>query len=308
MTTETDGFYTRLARAQSMFALVDRDKRNKFLNSPYASYASIREAVIVPLTAENIAVAQIVEPVDREGYWLGVRTIFRADDGEFDAGRVEAPVKSITGRDGRDAPVDAMAYGATLTYLRRYGLELAAGIGRDESENDLESRPPAQAPKQTMPPRITWRDVCANANVTMTQIAAWLGMPGSQDVGELTLQAARSGLDTTPKLVSWARGMLSNSLPDLSNALPDDDGMPWYDNEAPEGNAATSPLPVEGNRWKQITGDRPGLTMTDVTRWLGLPESRDLNAIHDALAREGLASWAEVENWVETKWGSENVE
>ena len=133
--TEKEGFYTRLAKAQAEFTNAVLDESNEYDRYKYASYGSLIAAARPALNAANIAVLHSIEATHElpnlllkgKGPNVAVRTVLQADDGAYDAGVVSVPVRGRSLKGGGEGPVDAQAYGAAITYAKRYGMELALG-------------------------------------------------------------------------------------------------------------------------------------------------------------------------------------
>ena len=157
----TDGFYSRLARAQSKFGEAQLDEENRYDRYKYPSFGSVIKAARGPLTEEGIAIIQELLEDDNREIAIGVHTILKADDGEHSFGTVWLQPEGRAVKDGKGttAPPDIKAIGSAITYAKRYGLELALGIGREDvdSVDQQPERPPARqqhrAPADTTPQR-----------------------------------------------------------------------------------------------------------------------------------------------------------
>ena len=149
----TDGFYSRLARAQSKFGEAQLDEENRYDRYKYPSFGSVIKAARGPLTEEGIAIIQELLEDDNREIAIGVHTILKADDGEHSFGTVWLQPEGRAVKDGKGttAPPDIKAIGSAITYAKRYGLELALGIGREDvdSVDQQPERPPA---RQQRPP------------------------------------------------------------------------------------------------------------------------------------------------------------
>ena len=142
-----ESFWTRLAQAQGEFTSAPLDEENPHDRYRYASYASLIGAVRPALSKRGIAIVHSIEGAGTLEYGddptVCIRTRLVAADGEYDAGIIVLPVLGRTLRGGGHGDVDAQAYGASITYAKRYGLELALGIGR-EDDNSIDKQPQAQ--------------------------------------------------------------------------------------------------------------------------------------------------------------------
>ena len=159
--TEEPGFFTRLARAQAEFtdAVLDETNPHRLatrVRDRTRPIRSISEACKPALLKVGIAV---LHESAGDAEVVRVRTILKADDGEYDAGWVSIPLIGQPLQGGSRGPIDAQSVGAAITYAKRYGLELALGVGREDEESiDQQPLPqpqrqaPRQAPK-TKPPQ-----------------------------------------------------------------------------------------------------------------------------------------------------------
>ena len=148
-------FWTRLAEAQGEFGKAILDEENPQQGYRYASYASLIEAVKPALASRGIAIIHDIDEDDVfrmdsfQGFrqWVAVRTILKAADGEHDSGLVRVPVQGRWMRGGEmRQEAGVQEYGGAITYAKRYGLELALGISReDESSVDKQDRPTGDA-------------------------------------------------------------------------------------------------------------------------------------------------------------------
>ncbi|MGH7746860.1 MAG: ERF family protein [Candidatus Dormibacteria bacterium] len=118
------GFYTALAKAQSAFLPVRRDKtvivRTKAGGTYSFSYAPLEAILKATLPALNAAGFALVQHVESD---FLVTTLYHAD------GRLSGSIKILVGEGG------PQAYGSALTYARRYGVTLLLGICADDDDD-----------------------------------------------------------------------------------------------------------------------------------------------------------------------------
>jgi len=128
-----------LARAQHAMSNPACDSQNPHFKMRYASLAAVRDAVTPALTAQGIALTQLVSTEDNAvlcttGLWHA--------SGEYLCSTLRLPVSKA----------DAQSYGAALTYARRYalmGICNVAGDDDDDGERLRDTREharPASAP------------------------------------------------------------------------------------------------------------------------------------------------------------------
>lgn len=133
-----------LAKAQGEMSAAKKDAKNAHFSSKYADMASVIEAA-KPLAAHGIAFVQFPSTA---GPVVTVTTILRHASGQtLDCGTISARARD-------EGP---QSIGSVLTYLRRYGLMAAVGLGSADDDGqagqpDTPAPPPskpAKAPKET---------------------------------------------------------------------------------------------------------------------------------------------------------------
>ena len=135
-----------LAKAQGEMRAASKDAKNPHFGSRYADMASVVEACR-PLATHGLAFVQFASV---NGAIVTVTTTLRHASGQtLDCG-------TLTARSRDEGPQNI---GSTLTYLRRYGLQCAVGIGSaDDDGNAGQGRetpaasPVAPAPTSFVPP------------------------------------------------------------------------------------------------------------------------------------------------------------
>lgn len=150
MRSETIGqLAAALARAQAKMEGAVKDSTNPHFRSKYADLASVREACISHLTAQEIAVVQ--SPAT-EGNRVSVETLLIHSSGEYAGGVLSA--------EARDASPQAV--GSAITYLRRYSLASLAGIAPEDDDGNAAQPAPGTGYTVTAPrsaditnPRVT---------------------------------------------------------------------------------------------------------------------------------------------------------
>lgn len=215
------GFYARLAAAQLEYQVAAKDQANRYDGYTYASYAALVDAVRRPLSERGIAIVQLAvdPPDDARGPAVSIRTILAADDYQLDTGVVTIPVRGRRMRGGEQGEIDAQAYGAAYTYARRYGLELATGLAREDSDSidQQPSAPVQRAPTLAHTPMPSasadlshagWGQLCSDLSVGVGDIARWLDIERRETQRE-TLDEIASALrvmeiTTWPAIRGWA--------------------------------------------------------------------------------------------------------
>lgn len=144
MTTETkpaENLAAALAKAQGEMAPAEKDRENPHFKQRYATLAAVWAVIRVPFARNGLAVIQrTVEP--RLEKCLAVETLLRhAPSGEEISTTVDVPV----------AQWSAQGLGSAITYGRRYGLSMLAGVVADE-DDDGEAAVGRGQPASTPPP------------------------------------------------------------------------------------------------------------------------------------------------------------
>jgi hypothetical protein len=120
-----------LAKAQGSMDNASKDRSNPAFKSKYADLASVRDAVIGPLTAAGIAVIQ-APSTTAEG--VVVETRFVHSSGQWLSCSVGATPRAY----------DPQSVGSAITYLRRYGLMALASIAPEDDDGNAASGAPMQ--------------------------------------------------------------------------------------------------------------------------------------------------------------------
>lgn len=134
-----------LAKAQSTMDNAEKGRSNPAFKSKYADLASVRDAVIGPLTAAGIAVLQ-APSTTAEG--VVVETRFVHGSGQWLSCSVGATPRAY----------DPQSVGSAITYLRRYGLMALAGIAPEDDDGNAASVSPPRAAPPPPPPPKRWSD------------------------------------------------------------------------------------------------------------------------------------------------------
>ena len=139
-----------LAKAQGSMDNASKDRSNPAFKSKYADLASVRDAVIGPLTAAGIAVIQ-APATTAEG--VVVETRFVHSSGQWLSCSVGATPRAY----------DPQSVGSAITYLRRYGLMALASIAPEDDDGNAASAAPMPRTEpgrrwESAPPPKRWSD------------------------------------------------------------------------------------------------------------------------------------------------------
>lgn len=129
-----------LAKAQGAMAKASKDRVNPHFKSRYADLASVWDACREPLSANGLAVVQLVAAADKASVTVETRLLH--EGGESVSSSLTMPVAQAT----------AQGVGSAITYARRYALAALVGVAPDDDDDDGNeaSRAPTRAP--TPPP------------------------------------------------------------------------------------------------------------------------------------------------------------
>ena len=118
-----------LAKAQETLAKASKDASNDYLNSSYATLASVWDAWQAVGPANGLGV---IQTVDGSGGEYEVTTMLTHASGQW--------IKSVT-------PIlivkkDMQGLGSAITYARRYGLSAMVGISPEDDDGNTASKSP----------------------------------------------------------------------------------------------------------------------------------------------------------------------
>ena len=127
-----------LAKAQAAMQNPHFDRENTFFNNaPYATLASVRDAVIPALSANNLSILQ--SPKYFDGL-AGCEWILMHSSGQWQCGELLFPIQKK----------DAQGVGGAVTYARRYTLLAIAGVaGEPDDDGNVASTKFEEPPKTT---------------------------------------------------------------------------------------------------------------------------------------------------------------
>jgi hypothetical protein len=151
-----------LAKAQSEMTFAHKDSNNPFFKSNYADLNSVLDAVRGPLSKNGIA---IVQTTDGDSGSITVITKLIHKSGEWLEGRLTmTPEKK-----------GAQAFGAVLTYSRRYALAAIAGVA--QADDDAEAATAHKAAPDVLPAKV-WSDAESEAKKGTQALQSWFtGLP-----------------------------------------------------------------------------------------------------------------------------------
>lgn len=133
-----DELAAALAKAQGEITFAAKESLNPHFKSKYADLANVWEACRGPLSRNELSVVQTTELIDSQ---LLLVTTLMHKSGQW----IRSYYPIITQRQ------DPQAYGAAMTYSRRYSLAAIVGIAQDDNdaEEAMERSTKKQQPKVT---------------------------------------------------------------------------------------------------------------------------------------------------------------
>lgn len=111
-------------KAQKAIKTATKDSKNPYFKNSYASLGAVIEACKEALNENGIFIMQPILNSGRDGI---VQTTLMHESGEYFA--CETPI--VTAK-----PLDAQAFGAAITYARRYGLQSLLCIPTDDDDGE----------------------------------------------------------------------------------------------------------------------------------------------------------------------------
>lgn len=119
-----------LSKAQAEMEGAKKGATNPHFNRKYADLASVWDACRGPLTANNLAVAQLMQKAEDTNSVCVVTTLIHSS-GEWISGELNVPV----------AKRDPQGFGSAITYARRYTLMAMVGIAPEDDDGNAASQP-----------------------------------------------------------------------------------------------------------------------------------------------------------------------
>ncbi len=160
-----------LSKAQGEITHAQKDTKNEFFKSKYATLAAVWGACRAALSKNGLAVVQTLE--SESGVVL-VTTLMHSS-GEWISGRLPVnPVKN-----------DPQGLGSAITYMRRYALSAMVGVAPDD-DDDGEA---AQGRKKPDVPRVDspFKNSSLRNTFTKNVIGSFLSAQTAEDLDELML-------------------------------------------------------------------------------------------------------------------------
>lgn len=145
---------TALSKAQSEIHGAEKDAKNPFYKSSYASLTSVWDAARGPLTKNGLAIIQTTTWKDQSMFLV---TTLTHTSGEWIRGEyLLNPAKN-----------DPQGMGAALTYARRYALSSMVGITQEDDDAEgAMNRTPTTRPSFTTGTAATTKTTVPNRSVT----------------------------------------------------------------------------------------------------------------------------------------------
>lgn len=148
-----------LAKAQTAYGVVTKNRKNTHLNTQYADMESVVNATRPALNANGLAITESSGQIDGEFY---VVVTLGHESGEWSETWCPVSVIDSTNNKGRRTLNNMQEFGNSLAYSRRYAWQMATGVtstddddGQSASRNRSNNgdRQPFTAGQQNSPPR-----------------------------------------------------------------------------------------------------------------------------------------------------------
>jgi len=164
--------FTALSKAQSEFKVALKDSSNPFFKSNYADFQSVVEAARPALAKHALGFMQM--PAVQDGQSVLMTRVFHSS-GQW----IESAMPIKTTKD------DAQAFGAAVTYSRRYALQAALGIITSDEDDDAEKTMNRDKLDRTASKAAVTGllKAFAGLGVSETRIANYLGI---KEIGKMT--------------------------------------------------------------------------------------------------------------------------
>lgn len=144
---QIDALAVALTKAQGAFKPAQKSGKNPHLKNRYATLDDIIEAVRQPLCDNGLAFLQLL---DSDGEGPALTTILLHESGQWLSAQV--PINTMDAHRGTN---DMQAFGATLTYLKRYALAAMLGVSSDEDVDGNSAATAIKPREQPSPPAST---------------------------------------------------------------------------------------------------------------------------------------------------------
>lgn len=129
-----------LMAAQAQMKDAPHDSKNPHFKSTYASLSSVRNATQAILAAHGLVITQTMDAGDEQRVCV-VTTMLHTGGGRIESRLMIAALKE-----------DPQAYGAAITYGRRYALAAICGISTEEDDDGSSGRSWPPGPEQQRQP------------------------------------------------------------------------------------------------------------------------------------------------------------
>lgn len=144
-----------LSKAQAEILDAIKGAKNPFIGNKYASLTDVSNACRIQLTNQDLFITQTCPPpAEIPPGMITIITTLRHKSGQWIRGYLTMPiVKKGKGEAEGHASQDPQAFGAIMTYCRRYALAAMAWVCPEEYDTDAEVHKPAAKPSAKAPER-----------------------------------------------------------------------------------------------------------------------------------------------------------
>lgn len=146
-----------LVKAQRNIGAATKGSKNPFFKSKFADYGSVLEAIKEPLNNEGVS---ILQPTTYQEGKTFVETMLLHESGEWISSLTEVVCAKQN---------DPQAFGAAITYAKRYGLQSLTSLPSEDDDGESAMvRPTNLSETKTEAKENPWRKVKPESKVTKT--------------------------------------------------------------------------------------------------------------------------------------------
>lgn len=181
-----------LSKAQGQFQPAKFNKINPHYKRPYADFTSVMEACRIPLSENGLSVLQYCETINNQ---LNLVTMIAHVSGQWIKSYLPLMFKGDK----------CQELGASMTYMKRYGLSAMLGIVADDDDDDGEAD--AAKSKNSHEPRVSHQEA-------VNKMPAKISAKQLQDLKKLDDKMDKDWKDKLRNWVNTTYG--ANSFDDLT--------------------------------------------------------------------------------------------
>jgi hypothetical protein len=167
---EKNELFAALALTQSELKGAQKDGKNPYFKSKYATLSSVWEAARDPLTKHGLCVTQVFNTKDDRLY---LTTILAHKSGQYILSEAELPL---------GAKKDPQAIGSAISYFRRYALAAIVGISTADDDAE-EAMKEERKPKLLLPVQVKeFSMLLENHSEQQGKLFNWLSVSSFEEI------------------------------------------------------------------------------------------------------------------------------